>query len=43
VPGIQPEATIDTPISWNVAYLEVIGNTDRAEKILRALKEIGII
>lgn len=43
VAGIQPEADIDTPISWNVAYLEIIGNTDKAEKILRALREIDII
>lgn len=31
------------PISWNVAYIEVINNTDLGKKILAELHELKII
>lgn len=31
------------PITWDVAYLEVKGNTKKAEKILNKLSELKII
>ena len=43
VPGLQEGIVIDTPVSWNVAYIEVMGNTSNAEKILKALREIELI
>ena len=31
------------PITWNVAYLEIKNNTNLAQKILKELKELGLI
>ena len=31
------------PITWNVAYVEVVNSTTKAEKILNMLKELKII
>lgn len=33
----------DRPISWNVAYLEIVTNGPQAEKILSDLVELEII
>ncbi len=32
-----------SPISWNVAYLEVVNNTELGKKILDKLNELKII
>ena len=31
------------PITWNVAYIEVINNTEKSRKILKLLMELKII
>lgn len=31
------------PITWNVAYVEVFNNTEKADKILKKLEELKII
>ena len=37
-------AVVDNqPISWNVAYAEIIGNEEHAEEILGHLKQIKLI
>ena len=33
----------DEPITWNVAYLEVLGNTPLGEDILKKLEELKIL
>lgn len=33
----------DEPITWNVAYLEIDNKTELSKKILKKLKEIGVI
>lgn len=34
---------IDQPITWNVAYVEVLSETPKAKIILDKLRELGII
>lgn len=31
------------PLTWNVAYVEIVNNTQKSEKILKKLKELKII
>jgi hypothetical protein len=31
------------PITWNVAYIEALNNTEKSRKILKMLKELNII
>jgi hypothetical protein len=31
------------PITWNVAYVEVVNNTEKSKAILKLLEEIKII
>lgn len=31
------------PITWNVAYIEVLNNTDKSKDILKKLKKLKII
>jgi hypothetical protein len=31
------------PITWNVVYTEVIGNSKRSGEMLKKLKELGLI
>jgi len=33
----------DEPITWNVAYIEVLNNTKKSIKILKRLEELEII
>ncbi|MDO8634542.1 MAG: hypothetical protein Q7K34_04595 [archaeon] len=33
----------DEPITWNVAYSEVLGNTPLGKQVLRKLEELEII
>ena len=40
---ILKDETIDRPISWNVAYLEVKTNTELSEIILKELRKLDFI
>ena len=31
------------PISWNIAYIEIKGETKKGEEVLKLLKKLGII
>lgn len=33
----------DSPITWNVAYIEIMNNTDIGDRILVQLDKLGII
>jgi len=33
----------EKPYSWNVAYIEIKNDTELGKKILKAIKELGII
>ena len=33
----------EEPITWNVAYMEIINDTSKAEDILKKLRELSII